>query len=55
MALVDGADTASIALSPRQGLDLQIPTQAAHLFRSDAAQGSDLMAPMVLISSRPPF
>jgi hypothetical protein len=34
---------------------LRIPTQAAHLFRSEAAHGSDVMAPSVLISSRPPF
>jgi transposase len=35
--------------------DLRILTSAAHLFRSEAARRSDLMPPMVLISSRPPF
>ena len=38
-----------------QAQPLRILTQAAHLFRSEAAQRSDLIAPTIPISSRPPF
>jgi hypothetical protein len=35
--------------------EMRILTSAAHLYRSEAAHRSDLMAPTIPISSRPPF